>query len=87
MRAVGTVVEGSFWIKDLKDGELIEFASSSVEQVTFSVSYLLHTKLLCLTSIDYSDFRNIFLLFKNVGHDFFFLLVFFGTFCYFLEAS
>lgn len=31
----GTVVEGSFWLKDLKDGEFLQFTGSAVEQVTF----------------------------------------------------
>lgn len=34
----GTVVEGSFRVKDLKDGEFLQFAGTSVEQVTFSLS-------------------------------------------------
>lgn len=49
MLSVGAVVEGPFRIKDLKDGELLQFVSSSVEQVTVSKSFLGHGRLIWLT--------------------------------------
>lgn len=39
VRPHDAVVEGSFRVKDLEDGQLLLFASSSVEQVTLLVLY------------------------------------------------